>query len=147
MIAKFVAGVREGNLFDTLVPLSCKDWDYSIAVEEWGTKWDVSSGDATIADDGKSASGWFDTAWSPPINAFYRLDELGFDLDVLYNEPGMCFAGHYTTETDDVCVEYDFTNKDWREEITKTLSDPDLMELLESEYESWLDWYEENNNA
>jgi hypothetical protein len=59
----------------------------------------------------------------------------------------MCFAGHYTTETDDVCVEYDFTNKDWREEITKTLSDPDLMELLESEYESWLDWYEENNNA
>jgi hypothetical protein len=145
MIAKFVAGVREGNLFETLIPLSCGDWDYNIACLEWGTKWDVSSGDAVISDDGKSATGWFDTAWNPPINAFYRLDELGFDIDVLYHEPGMAFAGHYTTETDDVCVEYDFSNPEWREDIInkQLVTDPELLDLLDEEYNNYLEWNEE----
>jgi len=145
MIAKFVAGVKNGNLLETLIPLSCGEWDYSTAVEEWGTKWDVTSGDAEISDDGKSASGWFESAWSAPINAFYKLDELGYTLDVLYYEPGMCYAGHYLTETDDTCVEYDFSNPEWREDIIKKqlVTDPDLLYLLDQEYENYLEWNEE----
>ena len=139
MIAKFVSGVREGNLFETFIPYG--DWDYNTSVEKWGTKWDISSGDATIVEDGKSASGWFDTAWSPAIAAYERLEELGFELDVLYHEPGMCFAGQYHNGTDD-CYEYDFSNEDWRDFI----GNDDVLEYLEQEYESWLEWNEEENN-
>ena len=35
MISKFARGVNEGNLFETFVPLSCGEWDYNTACEEW----------------------------------------------------------------------------------------------------------------
>mgnify|MGYP003348065269 CR=1 FL=1 len=93
MIRKFARGVNEGNLFETLIPLSSGEWDYNTAVEEWGTKWDISGGDVSISEDGKSADGWFETAWSPAIAAYEKLEDLGFELTVIYHEPGMCFAG------------------------------------------------------
>ena len=139
MITKFVECVRAGNLFETFVPLSSGEWDYNTAVEEWGTKWDITEGDVTIDPDGKSATGWFETAWGPGIIAYEKLSDLGFDLDITYLETGMCFAGRYTTENDDYCVEYNFDDENWRDGI----ADDEVLELLESEYESWKEWQEE----
>ena len=140
MIRKFARGVNEGNLFETLIPLSSGEWDYNTAVEEWGTKWDISGGDVNVSEDGKSADGWFETAWSPAIAAYEKLEELGFTLDVLYHEPGMTYAGHYYDGTDE-CFEYDFGNENWREYI----ADEDVLELLENEYEHWQMWNDEEN--
>ena len=78
MIRKFARGVNDGNLFETLIPLSSGEWDYNTAVEEWGTKWDISGGDVNVSEDGKSADGWFETAWSPAIAAYEKLEELGY---------------------------------------------------------------------
>jgi hypothetical protein len=139
MITKFADAVKAGNLFETFVPLSSGEWDYNVAVEEWGTKWDITAGDVSISEDGKDASGWFDTAWGPGIRAYEKLEELGFELSVLYHESGMCFAGQYIRGEDD-CYEYDFGNENWRDDI---LND-DVMEFLEQEYENWLEWNEEN---
>jgi hypothetical protein len=140
MVAKFVEAVRAGNLFETFVPLSSVEgWDYNTAVDEWGTKWDITAGDADVYDDGKSASGWFETAWGPGIRAYERLEALGFELNVLYHEPGMCFAGQYI-QGEDEYYEYDFGNENWRDDI---LND-DVKEYLEQEYESWLEWNQEN---
>lgn len=140
MITKFVEAFKTGDLFQTFIPLSSGEWDYATACLEWGTKWDVSSdADITVDPDGKSASGFFDTAWGPAIEAYSKLCDLGFDLDVLYHEPGMCFAGHFTGG-EDYCTEYDFTDENWRDNI----ADEDLLDLLESEYENWLEWNSEN---
>ena len=139
MITKFAECVRAGTLFETFVPLSSGEWDYNTAVEEWGTKWDITAGDVTIDPDGKSATGWFETAWGPGIIAYEKLSDLGFDLDITYLETGMCFAGRYTTENDDYYVEYNFDDENWREGI----DDSEVLELLESEYESWKEWQEE----
>lgn len=137
MIAKFARGVNEGTLFSDLIPYG--DWDYNTSVEKWGTKWDISAGDVSISEDGKSASGWFETAWSPAIAAYEKLEELGFELNVVYHEPGMAYAGQYIQGEDDY-YEYDFSNDNWRDEITND----DVLEMLECEYESWLEWNQEN---
>ena len=136
MVAKFVEAVRAGNLFETFIPYG--DWDYSTSVEQWGTKWDISSGDGVISADGTSASGWFDTAWSPAIAAYEKLEGLGFELNVIYHEPGMGFAGQYIQGEDDY-YEYNFSVKDWREDI----HNDDVLEYLENEYESWLSWQDD----
>ena len=140
MMKKFADGVNNGNLFETLIPLSTPEWDYGIAIETWGTKWDVCDGQADVDVDGLSATGWFNTAWGPGIEAYRKLTELGFVLDVLYFEPGMAFIGRYTSEDDDECYEYDFENEDWRDEI----DDDEIIDRLESEYDAWKEWQDEN---
>lgn len=143
MIIKFAEAVREGTLFETFVPLSSGEWDYSVAINEWGTKWDVTEGDANIDPDGKSCYGWFETAWGPGIIAYEKLSELGFNVDVTYHEPGMCFAGRFTSPDEDYCVEYNFENENWRDEI----DDDEVRELLENEYEAWLEWKNEEEDV
>ena len=145
MITKFVECVRTGNLFETFVPLSSGEWDYSTAIDEWGTKWDITSGDAQLdSEDGKSCWGWFETAWGPGILAYEKLSELGFEVDITYIETGMCFAGRFTSPDEDYCVEYNFEDENWRDAI----KDDEVLEMLESEYDSWKSWQdEENENA
>ncbi len=51
----------------------------------------------------------------------------------------MCFAGRYTVEADDTCYQYNFENENWRDDI----DDPEVLELLEGEYENWKEWQNE----
>jgi hypothetical protein len=139
MITKFAETVRAGTLFETFVPLSSGEWDYSTAIDEWGTKWDITAGDVNIESDGKTCTGWFETAWGPGINAYEKLSDLGFDIDITYLETGMCFAGRFTSPDEDYCVEYNFEDENWRDKI----DDDEVLEMLESEYESWKEWQEE----
>jgi hypothetical protein len=141
MMKKFEQGVKEGNLFETLLPLPTKDgeWDYATAIQHWGTKWDVSNGDFWFEKDGKNGSASYDTAWGPPTEAYEKLKELGFDIDATYLETGMCFAGRWTNEDGDYSCEYDFENENWRDDI----DDDEVLEMLESEYESWKEWQDE----
>jgi hypothetical protein len=141
MMKKFEQGVKEGTLFETLLPLPTKnnEWDYGTAIEYWGTKWDVSNGDFSLDENGKSGCGGFDTAWGPPTEAYEKLKELGFDIDATYLETGMCFAGRWTNDTGDDSYEYDFEDEDWRDGI----DDDEVLDMLESEYESWKEWQDE----
>ncbi|NBO24667.1 MAG: hypothetical protein EBU93_05490 [Chlamydiae bacterium] len=63
-----------------------QDW-YSWNVENWGTKWDISSPYINVS---------FNSAWSPPIAAFETWarsqENVTFQLD--YFEPGMGFVGN-----------------------------------------------------
>lgn len=73
---------------------------YEHNINEWGTKWDVSS--AHISDQTDiSVSASFDTAWAPPVAAMDKLSDLGFEVELYYYEPGMEFCGKYTTEYGD----------------------------------------------
>ena len=78
-----------------------KDW-YDFSVNEWGTKWDVGEDGATdIHPDGTMLNTYFDSAWSPPIGAYEKLEQLGFTVDAYYYEGGMAFAGTYSDGNED----------------------------------------------
>jgi len=81
-----------------------KNW-YDWQVNEWGTKWDICEPTIDVQDDGYQATLSFDTAWAPPVQAYAKLEELGFTIKAYYYEPGMCFAGIYEDGHDD-CIEY-----------------------------------------
>jgi len=69
---------------------------YDYCVAEWGTKWDVGGdGQSDIHPDGRMLHTSFDSAWSPPVNAYEKLEQLGFRVNALFYESGMCFAGSY----------------------------------------------------
>jgi hypothetical protein len=77
-------------------------YDFNIA--NWGTKWDVNSDNVAI-EDANTVSASFDSAWSPPITAYERLMELGFEIEAFYYEPGMQFVGKWADGIDE-CIEY-----------------------------------------
>ena len=53
----------------------------------------------------------FDSAWSPPIGFYEKMEELGFSVDAKYYEPGMAFCGHSYDGED---AQYEITgNADW----------------------------------
>lgn len=80
-----------------------KNW-YDWAVANWGTKWDVTqqhNGDPEMSDDQLEVRISFDSAWSPPVAFYEKMEELGFEVDAYYYEPGMAFCGHYANGIDD----------------------------------------------
>jgi hypothetical protein len=77
---------------------------YDWRVNNWGTKWDASDChvDRFEQEPGKfSANFHFDSAWSPPIQFYHHLTELGFEVKAYYYEPGMGCCGKYENGVDD----------------------------------------------
>ena len=75
---------------------------YDYCVGAWGTKWDVGGqGQSDIHPDGKMLHTSFDSAWSPPVNAYVKLEELGFGVNAMYYEGGMGYAGAYGDGNDE----------------------------------------------
>jgi hypothetical protein len=134
MIKKLVEGANKGELFSTFFPAPEDEDSYSWANETWGTKWEATMHeDAIIEDNMVNVS--FDTAWGPPIVFYNKMKKLGFNIDATYHECGMQFAGHYTNEDGNDCYEYDFDNENWRDDI----DDSEVLDMLESEYEYYLE--------
>jgi len=77
------------------------DW-YSFCTAEWGTKWDAKTcdEDEPYNLDGNQVTIFFDTAWSPPMNIYYALEEMGFKVEATYIEQGMGYIGHYADGID-----------------------------------------------
>ena len=77
-----------------------ENW-YDYCVNEWGTKWDIGAdGYEVEIEDGRLTMS-FDSAWSPPLEAYAKLEALGFEVRAYYYESGMCFAGMYEDGVDD----------------------------------------------
>jgi len=78
-----------------------KDW-YSFCIGEWGTKWDMSNQyeDEAFTIEGNTVTMVFDTAWAPPMQIYYALEEMGFELEATYVEQGMGYIGFYTDGVD-----------------------------------------------
>lgn len=78
------------------------DW-YSFQVNEWGTKWDVSSEEYNRVEytEGETrVTISFESAWSPPLEFYNKMVAMGFSVDAYYYEPGMAFCGHYESGED-----------------------------------------------
>lgn len=88
------------------------DWcDYN-----WGTTWNSESASVERTSD-ESISGWFDTAWSPPLGVLQamvvKFPALTFTLN--YNEGGMGFAGfsNYANGIEVDAKKWDITDEEY----------------------------------
>ncbi len=84
------------GFFEMFRPIG--EWDYHVALEKWGTKWDVDPTDVDY--DGTTLSASFDSAWSPPVALYEYLVSQGFEVSANYYEPGMDFAGEWVNGDD-----------------------------------------------
>lgn len=78
---------------DNFIPTPSDSLDSnSWHMENWGTKWDISP---EIDNQGSFVQMKFDSAWSPPIEAFERISKLYPSIEFKLNffEPGMDFCG------------------------------------------------------
>ena len=85
----------EDGLLGALHPIG--EWDYHKAIDQWGTKWDVNMTDANleITEDGTTIEGYFESAWSPPLNAIIHYEMANPDVEIhcKYYEPANDFVG------------------------------------------------------
>ena len=84
---------------------------YDWRVENWGTKWDVDADYLELSDDGTTITGWFDSAWAPPIHAYeyFLTENEDCSISSLYYEGGMDFAGKWEDFADMTVTPGDFT--------------------------------------
>jgi hypothetical protein len=116
-----------------------KNW-YDFCVGEWGTKWDVGEADGINEVTENSITVYFDSAWAPPVEAYNKLTDLGFRVDAMYHEPGMCFAGIYK-DGDDDCYDLNGLNiEQVRAELPHSLDQAfGIIEMME-------EWAAENED-
>ena len=111
---------------------------YDFCVSEWGTKWDVGGDGAEAQDIPGGLMLSFESAWSPPINAYEKMLDLGFEIRAMYYEPGMGFAGIWDNGDDDF-YEYGGMNST---QIAEEL--PEVLDEAFGISESAAMWEEEN---
>lgn len=126
------------GLLEAIAPIG--EYDRETAISKWGTKWDVSSEGLEYTDNGDGTStieGYFDSAWSPPVEAFTTLAQQWDScyIELRYFEPGMSFIGMYDSEGGD----------DYWENVDELLEttaeeDPVLHGLIEDF--AVADWYD-----
>ena len=109
---------------------------YDWRVNNWGTKWDVELNDAEIVETTTLCAN-FDSPWSPPIEAYQKLQELGFRVEALYKELGMMFCGYFDCEGDHG-FRVDFENENWADELPDELAD-----YLSADYQDHLEYMRE----
>ena len=111
---------------------------YDFCVNEWGTKWDIGGDGAEAQDIPNGLMLTFDSAWSPPCDAYAKLNEQGFSIRAMYYEPGMAFAGIWE-DGDDQFYEYGGLNS---EQIAEEL--PEVLDEAFGISESAAEWEAEN---
>lgn len=122
-------------------PKTSDKW-YDWRVNNWSVKWDIELRGITEIN-ANTISCTFDSAWSPPIEAYYRLSEMGFNISAMFREMGMAFAGRFESNDGDIITEeaqVDFENERWRDDMSD-----ELVDFLEYEYQSWLEYMNEKS--
>ena len=145
---------EDGGLLNAMVPMPVElkdtvkgsngdavNW-YDWSVTNWGTKWDVDLEGIEYTDNGDGTatiSGYFDSAWSPPIEAYNRFLEANEDCSLTgsYYEMGCDFAGLYDNGDDEYLEnlrdEYDLP-EDEQSDLFKRL---DEEYALSEQYDEW----------
>ena len=139
------------ELEGTTSPSDTPNW-YNWRVNNWGTKWDISDEGLELSEDGTEITGWFDSAWSPPIEAYntFLTENQECSIRATYEEGGMDFAGIYEDMEDDGMDGI----SEWCEAVIKgtcALEDtPQLFQTLDQELElveSRAQWFEDEEEV
>ena len=103
MIDRVEAAVKAGKLLNEFVTRpedQEADW-YNWNIANWGTKWDVGDEHSILDREGNSIVLSFDSAWAPPTKAYEIFQDLGFQVEAYYYEPGLAFCGKFDEDGDD----------------------------------------------
>jgi hypothetical protein len=116
-----------------------KNW-YDYCVNEWGTKWDIGGQDGIITNETPNfLTLSFSSAWSPPTEAYRKLEELGFGITAYYYESGCAFCGYYSEGSDD-CFSIDGDSLWVKENI------PDYIDDAFCISQNMAEWEEDNKD-
>jgi hypothetical protein len=79
-------------------------------LQSWGTKWEVNTQDLCVEDNGDGTSdiyGDFDSAWSPPLEAYIAFNQAdnGCEVEGWYSEFGGDYCGLYNSREGDICCD------------------------------------------
>ena len=101
------APYRGDNAEQLMEKYGATDW-YNWCVNNWGSKWDIGGDDEYLIDevDTNTVRVSFDSAWAPPIAFYEHLASIGFNVEAMYYEPGMCFAGTVTSSDGEIFDDY-----------------------------------------
>ena len=88
----------------------CNNW-YDWRVKHWGTKWDIDSEGLDLienSDGTAEITGWFDSAWSPPVSAYEHFVSENPELKLYadYYESGDDFTGVWEYDGEDIRDQY-----------------------------------------
>ena len=154
VVAALVArlGVDNDVFFQHVHPMpeGTEDW-YSWCVENWGAKWDAC--DVYWSQDGNELNLTFQTAWSPPIGVYRKMEEQGWKVHAMYYEPGCAFIGRFMDGSEED-YEWNFENENSLDLIPNDLLawsglPEDLMHYLreieeqEEEEKNWNESFEQ----
>lgn len=135
MIERAAKAFDRSELLNEFVPMpeELKEGDgwYGWAVSHWGTKWDVGGDGRDPIKDPNVLELSFESAWSPPIEAYRALEEQGFEIEAHYYEPGIAFFGSYIDGVEDTV---DFSSMGYqviREEFPEADERWNISEWLE----------------
>lgn len=104
---EFADAFNSGNTCNHYLPLpDGEDW-YNWQCNNWGTKWDFGADeyDDPVVVENNKVSVSFNTAWSPPIQFYEKLVQLGYNVRGTYFEAGMAFCGIWDNGFDNY-IEY-----------------------------------------
>jgi len=102
MVQKFADAWNTGSVCEQFIPRPEGEEWYGWNISHWGTKWDFGldknyDEPVTVKQNGDKYEVGVapNTAWSPPIDFYNHLVELGYNVHASYFEPGMGFCGIY----------------------------------------------------
>lgn len=102
MITRAVEAFKRGEFCSEFAPMPEGENWYDWNVSEYGTKWDFGEDDEFDLSDPNSIDLSFESAWSPPIAIYEKLqNDFGFEVLAYYYEPGMKFCGKFDKDGDD----------------------------------------------
>lgn len=122
-------------------------WDWR--VQNWGTKWDIGWDDSR---DKAELSGDhdmfvnFQSAWSPPLDAYAKLVEMGYSIRAYYFEGGCAFCGKWEDGADEG-YSLDFPGGESPVEWIKENipADIDAEMFISDSYADWEDYMEKED--
>lgn len=113
---------------------------YEWNIAHWGTKWDLCEPHIQRIDD-NTVVVTCETAWSPPVQAFETMKEMGYEIRALYCGEGPEFAGIWEDGNDN-CFNTTNGSKQARAVLPQELNDhfgiADTLEEYERENEEEL---------
>ena len=120
-------------------------WDWR--VQNWGTKWDIGweqYQDKADLDDDNLMIVSFDSAWSPPTDAYAKIIELGYSIKAYYFEGGCAFCGKWEDGVEDF-FNLEFSDDESPVQWIKDNipEDIDAERAITESYEGWEEYMEQ----
>ena len=108
---------------------------YDWSVQHWGTKGDIGGTDTEFAEmDEHTVIMYFNSEWNPPLEALRAMESQGFEIMLMWDEPGMAFCGWYVTNgTEEVFNYQSWTAAEARKQIPEKIDNAfSIVERIES---------------